>query len=411
MFSSFKSLYSSGTGKDTIIVFIGTIINVVIGGLFFVLAPRLLGPQDYGIFATVISTAILLITIANFGIDTGMLRFARKGTKGLNDILSLSFKAYIVLGLIVACLGFILSPLLSQLIKIESATNLLRIAFSGSIFILLTNYFVAALQVNGRFLTASLVNIAGNFTRLIVLVLSLLFFKYDLFWVTIIFFITPIASVVFGLITSPVKLQHTTTKDAWNFFKFNYWIAFALIISSIPFDNYLLIKFAGPFQTGIYAAPFKILTFAYMFGGNYTRVLANRFASFDTNAKASSYALKALAIPAMVAVIILLLIIFAPIIINLLFGQEFQSSVSIYQILSVGFAAFFMSTVPSSIIIYYFGKSNISFAITIVKYFIFIMLMLFLVPKYAAVGAAFSFSFAEFTSVILMSVYSFYKLR
>ncbi len=71
-----KSALATRTGKDTYIVFSTTLMNVIAGGLFFVFAPRILGRFNYGLFSTVISTTLLISAIANFGIDSAILKFA-----------------------------------------------------------------------------------------------------------------------------------------------------------------------------------------------------------------------------------------------------------------------------------------------------------------------------------------------
>ena len=77
MIYGIKNLIASETGKDTGVVFIGTLTNVVVGGLFFIIAPRILGPEQYGLFTIVLSTALMAVNFANFGIDTGILKFIR----------------------------------------------------------------------------------------------------------------------------------------------------------------------------------------------------------------------------------------------------------------------------------------------------------------------------------------------
>ena len=84
MFSLIKNLILTDTGKDAVIVSIGTFINIVAGGLFFILTPRILGPEDYGLFSTVIATGLMAASIANFGIDTGILKFAKLGSSYFN---------------------------------------------------------------------------------------------------------------------------------------------------------------------------------------------------------------------------------------------------------------------------------------------------------------------------------------
>src|SRR3989344_4423453 len=75
--ANIENLLYTRTSKDTAVVFTGTFVNVLAGGLFFILAPRILGPSDFGLFSTVIATGMLAANIANFGIDTGILRFAK----------------------------------------------------------------------------------------------------------------------------------------------------------------------------------------------------------------------------------------------------------------------------------------------------------------------------------------------
>lgn len=399
------------TGKDSAIVFAGTVINIVAGGFFFILAPRLLGPADYGIFATVIAIAMVAAAIANFGIDTGILRFAKKGTSEFNSILTIALKSYIFFGLIAAGIGFFIAPVLADFLGQPDIIQLLRVGFIGTIFILLTNFFVASLQAKGEFLKASIVNISSNLSRILLLLVGIYFLRADLLFLTFIFFFVPIISVAAGKLYLPIKIEKNTSAKTFDFFKYNFWVASALIISSIPLDNFFLLKLGGASQTGLYAAPFKLLTFAYQIGGNFTRVLASRFVSFDTDKKTLEFAKKALIFPAIITIGMILLILIAEPLTKLLFGQEFLQSVLVLRILSVGFIFFFISTIPSSIILYYLGKSQVSFVITLIKYSVFLLLLLLLVPSGKAVGAAIAFSSTEFLSLIMMAGYVVIKIK
>lgn len=411
MIKILKIFLTTSTGRDTLVVLATTFLNILIGGLFFVFAPRILGPDNYGIFSTIISTSVMVLTLANFGIDTGMLRFANKSETQFKEVTSLALKIYLVLAAVITVLGFFLAPLIQTLLKLSEITGLLRIAFAGSAFLLLSNFFIAALQAKGEFFKASIVNISSNLVRLIVLLVALKFFELNIIMLTLLFFTAPIVSVVVGSHLFPPKFEKKTQLKIHDFFKFNTPIAFALIISSIPFDNYLLLNMAGANQTGIYSAPFKILTFAYMFGGNFTRVLATRFTSFDNSVKVIAYSKKAAPIAVLLSIATLVTIPLAPSIINILFGADFLGSIIVYQSLAVGFAIFFLSTIPSSIIIYYLGRSNVSLLITVFKYIILTLGMLVLIPGSGALGAALSFTLAEAMSLIFMSFYCAFKIK
>ena len=404
-----KSLLLTQTSKDTAVVFTGTLVNVLAGGIFFILAPRILGPSDFGLFSTVIATGMLAANIANFGIDTGILRFA-KG-EDFNKILSIALKSYLLLGFFMGIVGVLVSPLIASILNQNELTNLLRIAFATIIFLLLTNFFVAGLQAKEEFVKASLVNIVSNVLRLILLVLAIVFLKTGLIFITSIFFFVTITSVIFGRIFLPVKLQKIAKERFFDFHKYNFWIAVSLIVTTIPFDNYLLLKVAGPVQVGFYAAPYKILTVFHQLSSSFSRVLAPRFTSFDTNLKAKIFALKSFTVVIPIAVILLLVAIFATPFINLIFGRDYEASAQVLKILSIGFLFFFASVIPSSVILYYLGDSRVSFIVSIFRVFIFVVLLLVLIGPYKAIGASWAFAITEIAVFSLSSMYVFSKIR
>lgn len=406
-----KNIFYTTTAKDTAVVLVGTTINIFAGGLFFILAPRILGPADFGIFSTIIATGILAVNIANYGLDTVILRFAKKGSDDFNKVLSFAFKAYIISGILTAIIGVIFSVNISRVLNHPELTGLLQIAFVSSIFLLLNNFYTSALQAKGEFAKASLVGISSNIARIIILVFAAYFFIIGVYFVTVLFFFINIVSVIFGKIFLPLHLEKTNMESMKSYLKYNFWIALAVIVPSIPIDNYLLLKLAGPIQTGIYAAPFKLLTFSYQFGGNFTRVLASRFSSFDTNEKAYSFAKKSTAFVIFFVFGLVLLILLASSVTEIIFGKQYYASISVLQILSLGFIFFFAATIPTSLILYYFGKSRISFLITCAHTASFLVLLLILVPQNKAIGAAWAFTLSELLALILMSTYVFFKFR
>lgn len=407
MFRQIRELFFTRTGKDTTVVFIGTLINVLTGAVFFILVPRILGPTNYGLFSTVIATGLMAVTIANFGIDTGILRFA-KGDK-LNTIFTLALKSYLVGGFLVSVFGLLFSDLIANFLNSPNISGLLKIAFISTIFLLLTNFFVAALQARGEFAKASMVNISSNIVRLILLIVGAYFFTINLHLITLIFFFVTIVSTVAGKFFLPLKFEKIQKSEILDFFKYNFWIAASLIIASIPFDNYFLLKLAGPYQTGLYAAPFKILTAIYQFGGGFTRVLAPRFASFDSDQKAKNFALKTSFFPLIFSAGLIVFVAVSKPLITLLLGESFTPSYQILMLLSIGFIFFFASTIPSSIILYYFGNSKVAFAITAARFLLFVILLAILIPQVKAQGAAIAFTTTEIISFFAMTGYVFLK--
>src|SRR4030043_459203 len=118
MIQYLKGLFFTETGKDTSIVFVGTLINLICGG--------------------------------------------------------------------VVCVLF--SQILANYLGHPEITQLLRVAFATTIFVLLTNFFVAALQSKREFLKASIVNISSNVARFGILIIAISFWTIGLYFFTILFF-------------------------------------------------------------------------------------------------------------------------------------------------------------------------------------------------------------------------------
>lgn len=414
MIKNLINLFFTQTGKDTTIVFWGTLVNVMVGGLFFILAPRILGPQVYGLFSVVMATGLMVVNFANFGIDTGILKFTKPKDKKTNDkILKLALKAYVIIGIGVFLLGLLISVPIANFLDAPQISGLLRIAFSGTIFILLSNFFVAVLQSRKEFAKASMVTITSNVARLSILAIASYFITIDLYFLTILFFFVTITSVFLGKFFVPFDfLKAKDEKPQFKkFFSYNFWIAASLAISAIPIDNYILVKIAGPLATGLFAAPMKILTTTYQFASSLSRVLAPRFSSFDTDQKALEFSKKASVFVALVFTALIISGFFADPFIKIILGDEFTQSIPVFRILAIGMAFFFADTIPMALILYYFGKSQIAFFITVLHYFIYAILLFFLVSNYSAIGAALAFTVSEIITFIVLVGYVFFKFK
>ena len=414
MIKNLINLSFTQTGKDTGVVFLGTLINIIIGGLFFILAPRILGPADYGLFSVILATGLMVFNFANFGIDTGILRFIKPGQKETNQkYLKLALKAYLAIGFLIFSLGYVFSPIIAQFLDAPQTENLLRIAFGATMFSLLGNFFVAVLQTQKQFIKASAVNISANAARLVILAIASYFLTIDLHFLTILVYAVTILYVIFGKIFVPLDFLRAQEEHLHfkNFFGYNFWVAASLAISAIPFDNYLLVKIAGPVATGLYAAPMKILAMTYQFAGSFSRVLASRYSSFDSNRKAIEFSQKAT--PLVLAVFFGLLVIsfLANPIVRLFFGNQYQQSIQIFRITSVGMAFFFADTIPVSIILYYFGRSKVTFYVTVWHYLIYVLLLLYFIPRQSALGAAIAFSISEIITFLTLVTYVVFKFK
>ena len=409
MLQKFFSLIKTDTGKDTSIVFLGTAVNLTAGAIFFIITPRILGPEDYGLFATIITTGTFAATLANFGLDTGILKFAYR--ENAQYVLALIFKLYIALGIIAAVIGILMSGPIAYFLNIRQGEGLLQIAFASTILLLLTNYFVAALQAKKEFTKASIVSFSSNIARIFIIILALFVVHINLLFVVCLYFLINIVSIALGFVFSAPNLNAEKTIEPKKIALFSMWIAPTIILASIPLDNFFLIKLAGAKEAGIYAAPFKLLTVAYGLGTALSRVFSTRFANFSNNLQVIEYAKKAVVFPAFLVVGFIVLILIAPIVINLFFGSNYLESINVLRIQAIGFIFFLAAIVPASIILYYFGKPKVTFFISVLATLIYTVFLYLFVPPLKSVGASMAFALNELITFGLLTVVSIYYIK
>ena len=73
-----KSIFATATFRQSGITFTGTLINGVLGAVFYILVARFLGPASYGLLAVTITVLTLVADIGDLGTDTGLVRFVGK---------------------------------------------------------------------------------------------------------------------------------------------------------------------------------------------------------------------------------------------------------------------------------------------------------------------------------------------
>ncbi|MBI3342375.1 oligosaccharide flippase family protein [Candidatus Curtissbacteria bacterium] len=408
-----QALFTKPGSRNTLIVLGGTIINSLIGGLFFVLAPRFIGPEKYGLFAVVSSTGVLIASVANLGIDSGILNFASKNDSVANRVLKLALESYIVIGLITFLAGFVLAKPLAQFLGTASLAPLIQVAFSLVIVFLLTDFFVAVLQAREQFAKAFMTSISSNTIRLIILLFGAYFFIIDLPFLTYLFFLVPIVSVIVGKIFTPTNFLSAKDhrKEFRNFFGFNFWIAASFAVSAFPVDNYMLLKMAGPIATGLYAAPFKLLSIVDQLAGNYSRVLAPKISQLDSREKTMKFIQSTLPIALPVALIFFVMTFLGSPIVKLILGTSYEQSTLVFSLVSLASLFTFLTAIPVSITIYHFNAAKVAFVITLISMAIWIALNFLLIPTYQQYGAAVAYLLTEILILLFHSSYIFYKIR
>jgi O-antigen/teichoic acid export membrane protein len=408
-------------GKNKIIsnfkfVASGDLLCRLIGFITVILLARYLGPEGYGKYSLIISFGYIFLIISNFGIDTLSIKDISK-----NKSISGEYSA----------LHFILKPVLS-IISIISL-NLMVIALNYSmeiiicaalfsihiIFVSLSEAICSIFKAHEKMQYSSLVIVINSFMGLIFIVI-LVMLKWNLTEIVV----SRVLAYFIAFLVALLVLLKKFPKP--NFMYVNYARLKKMVLDALPFftigivyilyykvDIIMLSKMKGEVYVGWYTAAANDLLFAlFIIPRTVTTVLFPNFSmtfenSIDSFQKKVDFTLKtmmSLGIPIVTGIAFL-----APQIINLAFGSDYENSVIVLRIVSIGIVAVFLRDVLGYALS---AAENVRFVmkINIMALLLNILLNIFLIPLYAHYGAALSTTICYFVSFLALYYFFIYRV-
>lgn len=418
LYNKISLLAKSATARDTYILFIGNIGSAFLGFLFIYFVAKALNREDFGIFSAAMNLVVIISSLSDFGIATGLVNFIAGADSKKDEKESFEYqKAGLIvrIGIILTLCAVIIffAPFIS---KSMLATNDPVVAVWASIvaFVLFVPlYFPYVLQAKKQFLKSVIVDNIYYLFRLIGL-LSFIYLGaitlYSSFLTALIGFVASlIASILFLKLTF---LRSRPKKEIYlNLLKFSGWIGVNRIISSISgrLDIQMLASMAGATTTALYSIPARLSSIVIILTSSFSSVLAPRFASIADTEKEKIYLIKASISLIPIVLIIILWVIFAKPFMLLIF-PNYIDSVPVFQALTLSMIPFVL-TAPSVTAIIYSMKKNIY--IGLFSFFqlagIFLLNLVF-IPKYGPFGPTLTFGItnvilAIYTWIIVINYY------
>ncbi len=142
MISQIKSILGTKTVSHSMVTVSGTMINGILGILFFALVARNLGPEKFGLLSVSIALFTLVSDIADLGVNTSLINFVSKFLKDDTNkayrFMKLGLEIKLATGLCVGLLGFISSPFLANEVflkpELTYSLQLMMIGVIASLF-------------------------------------------------------------------------------------------------------------------------------------------------------------------------------------------------------------------------------------------------------------------------------------
>lgn len=417
-----RVLIFSSTAKDTYVLFVGNLGSAFLGFVFTFFVARALNREDFGIFSAAMNLVIILTSLSDVGITSGLVNFiadadAKKDEKKSQQYQMAGLIIRIVIVTTLSLLVILFAPFISKSMLATTDPMIAVWASIISLILFVPMYFPYVLQAKKQFLKSVIVDNIYYFFRLIGLLGFIYFGAISLYSA----FSTAILGFSSAVIISFAFLKHDflfskPKKEIFtNLLKFSGWIGVNRIISSVSgrLDIQMLASISGASVTALYSIPSRLASFIVILTSSFSAVLAPRFASMGSKEKERAYLIKATIACIPIIVLTIVWVIFAEPFMALIF-PNYIDSVPIFQLLSLATIPFIL-TAPSVAAIIYAMKKNVYIgAFSFFQIVAIFLLNSYFIPKYGATGPTYTYMFtnsilAIYTWVIVIKHYWFEK--
>lgn len=392
-----KEIIKTRTIAYSLIAFIGTAANGLLGTVFFIVLARNLGTRDFGIVSVAITTFILVSDIADLGINSGIINFVSKyrsqNIQLVYKFMNLALKTKLAIWLIVAVVGYISSNFIAQNILLKPELQYsLRLSFLGVGSSLLFSFVTNSLQAFQKFISWSLINISMNGLRLIVVIFLISSLSLNINNSLIVYLTVPFLGFFLGFLVLPKKFLFVSNERSIEklFFNYNKWIAALTIISAITarLDTFLSTRLLSISQVGIYSVATQLTSLMPQFISSLAVVIGPKLASQDSNQKAWEYFKKVQFFCIGLSVLALLFLPILIFLIPIFYGHLYNQSTNPFIILFVAQLVFLLAIPSHQAIFYYFSKPKVFIPISLGQMLINLSLGYYLISNYQIMGAS-----------------------
>lgn len=398
----------------------GTVVNGLLGLLFYIVVARELGPDFYGIFAVAVASIALISDISDLGIDTGLIRFVGKyrqkeKEKALRFIkLGLIVKVTVWLAVLLA--GWAIMPWVADAVFLKPELSLpLRFSLIGVGGAMLFSLGTHTIQAYQKFWSWSVVNVSMNGLRLLAVFLMVGVGGLGLESILAVYIVIPFMGFFITLFILPNFLAVRNEKSiSRELFHYSKWVALVGIMTATGsrLDTFISARLLTVKDVGIYSAASQITVVIPQLVFALATVVAPKLASFDSDQKAMEYLKKLQLLVFGMFVLGLLVIPVLALLIPQIYGVAYLESITPFVVLFIAQLVFLLSVPSHQAIFYYFSKPSFFTWVGLGQLAITGFLGWFLITAYGITGAALTVLIANIFNFLIPSawvVYEFYR--
>ena len=408
--------------KGGFIIFMGIILSSIAFLFYRILAARYLGPADYGMLTLGITILNVASLLGLAGIHQSIGKFinhylAKKQYDKVKGTLISSFIITISLSVLVLLILYYSSNFIAESIfNIPGLSTTIAIFSIGVPFSVLTHllkhYFFAFKKPEYAIVSESIFEKSLNLIFLIVLISI----SASLFTIGWMYVVTLIISSIVAALLLRLKVKSILRKALKTTLNFKQLLSFSspLILVGIFgttlawTDTIIIGIFKSDIDVGMYNAAYiiasAIMIFWFSFGDIFYPIISELYAKKAKESIRKNFEIVSRWIFIIAFPVFLIVLIYSPMIIPLLFGQSYQKAASPLSILIIGY--FFVTIFGlAEQGLRTFKKTKFLGVSTLLVFLMNVALNVILIPRFGIMGAAVATTFSLLTVSLVRSLY------
>jgi len=383
-----NSYSHTATIRHSGISFVGSVINGILGIVYFFYLASKLSPDNFGRFSIAVGLITIGFSIFNFGLDQSIVKF-----KSDLQILANILFTKITIALIVAI----------SILIIFGSDNLFGLVGLGIGAQLLFSLSVSFLQSWQRYYSWAGIFIATNLFRLLasvylpsinpiyhlIIYISLPFMGFIVFYL-----------IYFSSLPKP-SFQFSVFKKL---FQFNAHLSVNSIFSAITakLDSFFIAGFQSFAVAGVYSLASQLASSVSQLTSAYSAVISPKFSSLDTPAKNTQYLKKNLIFSSVISLLLIPGILLTGYLLFTLSGNNFSQAFIPLLLLLLGMSIFFASIPMRDSLLYFYGDAKIFSRLSGYSLLFSVFTGFIFIRPFGPPAAATSFLVIQIISVIIL---------
>jgi len=385
-------ILASNTFRNIGIVLAGNVFSVLLGFSFVILTARKLGPEEFGIFSTILAYSIFISAISDLGISQSLVKFFHeaKDRQKQKEIVNTSLFSVLVSSVIISMLASLIYNFWLRNLWHHHTANYTVVLFIMNVVIAINTFLLAFFQTRQNFIKRALIDNLFSLSRIIFTIYILSTGYFDIasgLWIIVWAYFLAICT---ALLTSNqwLDLALISKKLVIKLLKFGAWLSASSIFGNLygKLDVLMMAWLISAYETGMYSAAARFITIFPLVVSSLSSVVSPKFAQYDSKKEALIYLRKLVGLVIIIALGMFSLVVLGKFIIITAYSAEFEAAVGLFRFLVIAYIPLVLSVPAANILVYFYKKPYLITWISLSQLLGLFILNLILIPRFGAYG-------------------------